>query len=143
MKNQGLLSLYSAPGVTIGTGIIPPKTGSRSCSWTVLGGVLAGVAEPSDLAGAKSRRGMTTPHSQFRQFNFGTFVLLSFIRRPQALSDKLALPTYAHPVSRPPVLLRSAGAVKINLLCINSPARLLMQSRNNSFGKSDRSYHCC
>lgn len=42
--------------------------------------------------------GTRTPHSQFRQFSRGCFVSRSLTSLPHALSERLALPTYAQPL---------------------------------------------
>jgi hypothetical protein len=56
-----------------------------------------------------------------------------------ALSDKLALPTYAHALL--PCRPTSRGRTKIILLCINMSRLWLWQSRIRYFGKVSRLYH--
>jgi len=115
--NQGLLKHIGLAGPCIGTGTFPSNISSP------LGGL--GTVSEVLWVSSDAKRGITTPHSQFRQFNFGFFVIVSFTSRPlsnghissvttrhanrvglqemkkrsthQALSDKLALPQYAQP----------------------------------------------
>jgi len=75
----------------------------------------------------------STPHSQFLQVTFRLPVFLSTVRRPQALSEMLALPTYAQADEE----LRTS----ITLLCIRSPDRTLLHSRIMSRGKVVASHH--
>lgn len=64
-----------------------------------------------------------------------------------ALSDRLALPTYANPSMHCPdaMVLADATALrrrtKITLLCIKRPSRVLMQSRTSCRGKLGACHH--
>lgn len=107
----------------MGTGMEPSKA------------FIVGIPDLATAPGVKSVTGMETktPHSQFLQFNLGSFVTRSFTIRPlligrlagclrwyyfatvafeggncwvnientyQALSERFALPTYAHAIGR-------------------------------------------
>jgi hypothetical protein len=115
--------------------------------------------------------GITTPHSQLRQLILGLPVLVSFTKRPldvflvrstvfshqfvltayQALSDRLALPTYAqHGVvwlcgeelaPAPGSLDCNTLRTKISFECIRSPSRVLAQSRISSLGNVGACHH--
>ena len=96
VKNHGLREAYATPGMRIGTGTRRANTPIPAC----------------DEEGI----GTTTPHSQLRQFNFGNFVDLSLTNLPHALSERFALPIYAH--ARPDPL-----CAKSSLLCMSIPGR--------------------
>ena len=132
-KRSGILyimkrSVYQAPyqgfnpgprdgaGTRIGTGTVDPKIWTISPSAPDLSSFFAS-SELDDCE--DSVIGTNTPHSQLRQFNFGSFLTRSWTILPlflsfsktfrqgrwqtyHALSDKFALPTYAQPVQLEP-----------------------------------------
>lgn len=67
------------------------------------------ASDPSWLPGCSERMGMTTPHSQLRQFSFGAFDTPSLMSLPHALSEQLAEPMYAQALD-PELYVRSCGA---------------------------------
>lgn len=102
-----------------------PKIFAISISSLVFSGAASRRLVPSSLSLLSGlQMGSKTPHSQFRQFSFGCLVDLSMTGRPlqisyyykpfiaretekrertyQALSDRLALPTYAQAVQFDP-----------------------------------------
>lgn len=125
-KNQGLRpGPYRRPGTVIGTGTVSLKTSSISADSIaslplLLFETLPDESDESDES-SLSMTGTRTPHSQFRQLSLGCLVILSWTRRPlasgircfllsafclggrvcicthHALSERFALPTYAHP----------------------------------------------
>lgn len=70
----------------MGIGIDPSKTFNPAAS---VGFVVPSI---SGIVVVVRCRGMTTPHSQFRQFSLGFFSLRSMTSLPHALSEQLAEP---------------------------------------------------
>lgn len=113
-KNQGLPLPYSTLGKCIGSGATRSniELRLRLTSCVVVPSRISAEVDVFCVWPTKDLlAGMTTPHSQFRQFNLICFVLLFFERFPQALSERLALPTYAQDLLRPPSVFMFVGVI--------------------------------
>lgn len=90
----------------------------------------------SDELSALEGTGNTTPHSQLRQLILGSFRLLSLTIFPQALSDRLALPTYAQAMGfesfiprAKRILVALSASVQLNARTSQGHSTLLWLSR--------------
>lgn len=126
-------------GTRIGTGTVDPNIWTISPSAFGLSSfksLFSSSSEPSEPdAEDGSVIGTNTPHSQLRQFSFGSFLTRSWTTLPlflsfstacttesvttyHALSDRFALPTYTQPVQLEPSGSLIGCLGRTNIICV-------------------------